>query len=341
MLDFLFKKKSNLACPYCLADTRGSTNSCGNCKKPLPTQYLANYKRLSPFFVQMIGWPNVGKTIYLQVLTLMLMRMTRAWPDYTYAAGTTRTQALIQEMNNFLLGKGLLPEPTVPEDGKQPYVMFLEGMERWGSRMLVTRDCTGESFDTMEIHEDSARYILYAPTVLMLISLWDLENKGEGKSMDMLLNTYIETMIAGGVDLYKDKRSVVVVLTKCDKDTIMERLPQNLVNYLREDPLWSTITSKEAPNQLNGLMMAEYMEKMERVSNSIENWISRDSTGLNLVRLAQRNNITLKFSLVSSIGFDPEKTGNSSIEARAVTREQLSPKRVLDPYLWALELQSR
>ena len=341
MWDFLSKLSAKLTCPSCLTELRGKISSCPSCNETLPPQYLANHMKLPPFFVQMVGWSNVGKTVYLQVLTLMLMRMSKVWPRYTYAAGTDRTQKMVKNMNNVLLGKGLLPLSTQRADEDEPYIMFLEGMERWGSRMLVTRDCRGEVFDDMSISTSSARYLLQAPTALMLLSIWDLENNGDGSSMDMLLNNYIDTLLEKGVNLKKENRSVVVVLTKSDKSGVVERLPPNLVNYLRDDTLWSDITSRESGEQLEALNMARYVEKMARVSDAIRDWISRDASGLNLVRRAENNNITLKFSLVSSIGSDPEAPGEKASEARAITRERLSPKRVLDPYLWALELQSK
>lgn len=45
------------------------------CGQRLPIQYVNNYDEQPPTFVQVLGWTGVGKTVFLQAMTLMLKRM--------------------------------------------------------------------------------------------------------------------------------------------------------------------------------------------------------------------------------------------------------------------------
>jgi hypothetical protein len=73
---------------------------------------------------------------------------------------------------------------------------------------------------------------------------------------------------------------------------------------------------------------------MGRVSDAISEWIQqRDPRGKVFVRLAQSENIEMRFSLISSTGSDVGEDG--------VLPVAMEPRRVLDPYFWALELQSK
>jgi hypothetical protein len=84
---------------------------------------------------------------------------------------------------------------------------------------------------------------------------------------------------------------------------------------------------------MNSLAMAHYLESMGRVSDAICEWIQRhDPHGRVFVRLAQSENIELRFSLISSTGAEVGADGKLPVA--------MEPRRVLDPYFWALELQS-
>lgn len=322
-------KSLRLICPYCLAEVRSwhRLDRCPKCKAELPVQYADDMARHPPFFVQVFGWSQVGKTVFLSALTLMLVKMSKVWPRYTYSAATDASQRKVQEINEYL-AKGKMPELT--QLGPQEvYIMTLWDMERWGSRALVTRDCAGEVFDTMQIPVDQVPYLLNVPTAFMLISLPDLSASG-GRSMEFLMTNYINTLMEHGVNFKKERRKLVVVFTKGD---IIRDLPANLRNYLVSDPLWAAVNSVDPVEQMNAATMQEYMEIMERVSNAIRDWIQRDASGKAFVRLAELRNIETRFSLISSTGAPVGEDGQMPVA--------LSPRRVLDPYFWALELQSR
>jgi len=328
----LFSHHHHLTCPYCLTDIHGRADisQCPKCKADIPVQYVRNYGQHPPFLAQIFGWTGVGKTVFLSALTLMLVKMGNVWPNsgYSCAPATDASQRKVMEINDYL-AKGLLWPPT-PLGPQEAYIMILHGMERWGGRALVLRDCAGEIFDNLRVPVEQAPYLLNAPTSFMLISLPDLPNSA-GRSMDMLLNNYINTLLDHRVDLPRERRKLVVVFTKAD--SIMT-LPANLRDYVVRDPLWAAVAgSNNSTVRLDAAGMAGYLEEMGRVSDAIRDWIQRDAAGKNFVQRAHEHNIELRFCLISSTGSQPGADNTMPVT--------LSPRRVLDPFFWALELQSR
>ncbi len=322
-------KKRRILCPYCLTEVRGGKKieNCPYCESDLPIQYVHGYEDIPPFFAQVFGWSQAGKTVFLSALTLTLINMSKIWPQYAFTAANELSQQKVKEISNYI-AKGYMP-PATDLGPQDVYIMLLHNMERWGSRALVTRDCAGELFDSMQIPVEQVPYLLNAPTTFMLISLPDLQDS-DGRNMTMLLNSYIETLMKSGVDFNKDRRKLVVVFTKAD---LIPNLPLNLRNYLRQDPIWTAISRRGHVEQLDAYRMQAYMEEMERVSNAICDWVSEDASGANFIQLAKNRNIETRYSLISSTGADV--SGNSGM------LQNLAPRRVLDPYFWALELQSR
>ena len=320
--------KDKCACPYCLTDVAFYQSACSKCGVGIYPLYADRYSSHPPFFVQVFGWPRVGKTVFLSALTLVLRKMGKVWPDYSLLPATDAAQTKIVEINRYL-AKGVMPEAT--QRGKSDvYIMILQSTERWGDRMLVTRDCSGEIFDTFQVSTSEAPYLISVPTTLMLVSLLDLRNTDDGKSVDMLMTSYINTLRVNGLDFasssYKERR-LVVVLSKGD---LIDDLPADLRSYLTSDPIWAAL---ETPGKLFN-MDADYMEKyvaaMKTTSDRLSKWLQLEDVGwINFVRLAQQHKMSLRFSLISSTG-GPLGLNNELPTA-------LAPRRVLDPYFWALE----
>ena len=184
-----------ILCPNCLTEIRyrKEVSKCANpkCAKELPAQYIQNYERAAPFFVQLIGWSAVGKTVYLQALTLMLMQMGKIWRNYSFSPLTEQTLGYVQGVREFL-SKGTMPPPTQLAL-QEACIMLLLGMSRWDGRMLVSRDVAGEVFNKLQFPIEYTPYLLHVPTTFLMISLYDLEEFPE-KSMDQLMTSFIETM---------------------------------------------------------------------------------------------------------------------------------------------------
>jgi hypothetical protein len=326
---FLFDK--GLVCPYCLVELRWAKNltRCPSCKVELPLQYVQDYYDHPPFFTQVFGWEQTGKTVFLSAITLMLTNMSKIWPHYAATPATEATQRKIREIRTSLANSGRMPDAT--QLGLQEvYIMLLYSMERWGSRTLVYRDCAGEHFDKWEVPFEQASYLLNAPTSLFMISLSDLASANDGRSMDDLLVNYINTLMKYKADFKRWPRKLVVVLTKGDA---IRDLPANLRAYLLEDPIWAAINSEGTTKPLDATVMQDYMETMSRVSDAIRDWLPQCPGGSAFIQLAKNKNIDLRFSLISSTG--------SGVNADGHLVMGLEPRRVLDPYFWTLELQSQ
>jgi hypothetical protein len=291
--------------------------------------YTDEYQNRPPFFVQVFGWSRVGKTVFLYALTLILRKMGKVWPDYTFSPATTVAADKLRDIIKYE-ANGVMPQLTQPgEDGL--YIMILQNMPRWGNRALVTRDCAGELIDNFKVPVDQVPYLLHAPTTMMFVSLPDMRARQDGKSVDMLVTSYINTLRSNNVDFRREHRKLVVVLTKGD---LLDDLPANLRNYLTSDPIWATINSPGVAFRLDSVETAKYLEKMARVSDAIRDWLlDGDAAWINFVNLARNRNIDLRFSVISSTG-GPVGPNNTLPTA-------LAPHRVLDPYFWALEFQSQ
>jgi hypothetical protein len=166
----------------------------------------------------------------------------------------------------------------------------------------------------------------------MFISLEDLKDSG-GYTMDTLMTNYLNALATHGARLDLEYRKVIVVLTKTD--LFWDRLPGDLLDYIKEDPVWTACREEGKPPRWYSLAeMEDYLEEMTRISQSIEEWICRLAAGRMFVTLARDRNIEIQFSLVSSTGAAPRTQDN-------VLPTSWEPSRVLDPLLWALELDSR
>jgi hypothetical protein len=319
-----------LICPFCLIEIRslGRVAVCPECHQALPPVYIHDYATTKPFFTQVFGWSQVGKTVYLQALTLVLERMPNLWPGYAASPATDLSQQLVRDIRTYL-ERGIMPQATQVGE-TAVYIMQLYNMARWGNRTLVTRDFAGEIFDTMTISVEDVPYLPYAPTTLMMIGPdGDVSNQG-GRTMEMLLNNYINTLLLHSVDFNRSPRAIVAVLTKAD--TIGD-LPPDLRSYLISDPICAALTNPNNAPLLDDAAMENYLATMTQVSDRIQAWVyDRSAYGKNFIRTAEQRKITLRFALISSTG--------TAVPAGQQMSEQLAPRRVLDPYFWALEFQS-
>jgi hypothetical protein len=319
-----------LKCPFCLLEISDPKppDQCARCQEPLPKLYIEGYQKRSPFFVQVLGWSRVGKTVYLYALTLLLRKMGKVWPRYTLTPATKMAADKLREIIKYET-TGVMPNATQPGENSL-YIMLLHNMQRWGNRALVTRDCAGELIEDFLIPIDQIPYLFHAPTTLMLISLADLYSSQDGKSADMLMFSYINTLKDKNVDFRRQRRRVVVVLSKGD---LIEDLPANLRDYLMSDPIWATLNTSGATFRLDTAETTKYLHKMTQISDEIKDWLQNgDAAWTNFVNLAHEWNIDLRFSVISSTG-GPVGENNTLPNA-------LAPHRVLDPYFWALEFQS-
>lgn len=330
----LFKKKDRIICPRCLQETKAdikkpSDTPCENCKYVIPHDFLRDYETVKPLYIQLFGWSQVGKTTYLDVLRLHLYNMSNFWSN-SFAEPTTELdfrhrQILMNERN---AGKPPGMTPKKDRDQTEVYIMKLNNMERWGSRFLVMMDHAGELFQDFSVPVDEIPFLKGTPTAIMLISLKDLTE--QGRTFDEPMTVYINALQRYGVNFAKERRRLIVVLAKAD---LIPDLPSNLNEYFQSDELGSILPPDGAKIPLEGIALAEYLERMQRVSQATADWIDdRVQGGRAGMLMLKHKNIDTRFVVMSALGQD--LTGATGLV-------RLAPRRTLDPFFWALEFQSR
>jgi hypothetical protein len=256
------------------------------------------------------------------------MKLSLVWrATYEYSAQTDPTLVYTRNVKDFM-NAGTMPKAT-QLDLQDAYIMQLIGMERWGNRTLVMRDVAGEYFNKLHIPIKHTPYLIHVPTTIMLFSLHDL--KESTFTMDELMNGYIQTLLLHDRNFQQTPRTIIVVLSKAD--LLLSELPANLKDYLLADPFSGILQSQSVDWQMGNAEMTSYMQKLNAVSGEIKDWIDKDSFGHTMIMRASHNNIHLKFSIVSSTGSPVPDDKKMKVDIR--------PIRILDPFFWILDLQSR
>lgn len=326
--DFLLKKRG-IVCPYDMSPNnyRGENPKCPKCGQAYPPIYLKDFSNALPFFMQLTGTMQVGKTVYLQSLTMMLKRLNRNMADYFSQGLTDETNEFLADVKTFEM-EGALPMRSQLELAT-PYIMELFGLNRWGSRTLVMRDIAGEAFNQMDFRIEYMPYFLNVPTTIMMFSPADLQKNGT-IPMDVLMSGFINTMERNHFDYQKNKRLIIVALTKADKlydSSLPNALPQELIDYLEDDPLRTEVN-------MDNPALEKYIRKMGQISEVIKGYVdAKLQGGRDFIRQAKMRKIQLVFTVVSSTGGDPRPHDNKLTF--------VDPKRVLDPLFFALDFQSK
>ncbi|MDP9120426.1 MAG: hypothetical protein M3O15_03515 [Acidobacteriota bacterium] len=330
---------NGIPCPFCLAKDSVAAEDllCAACGERAPVEYLRHQDRLVLTAIQACGWPGHGKSSFLAALTLVLTRMGMVWPGCFYSALTEHSQRKLRELNTCLRIGGL---PPATGAAGEAVLLRLEHAGPWGSRLIVYRDGPGEVFDRFEVDVDELPLLHRTPAPFLLLSPNDLQGVAAGRSMEMLMGSLVSALGRAGIDPELGRRCAVVVLTKADA---VAGLPAFVRSYLTADRLWTAVSragngapgtaqsSRSEPLELPGTVA--YREQMVGVSEALRAWIENDPAGRNLVRTADDFGIALRFSAVSA-------TGSQAAENGYLTAPW-HPRRVIDPLLWALELEPR
>ncbi|MCO5187078.1 MAG: hypothetical protein M9928_11055 [Anaerolineae bacterium] len=331
----LFVQNEYIDCPRCLLEIaiaqrdKGPNKvvTCSECDFKIPPEYINRFRDAYPVFIQLFGWSAVGKTTFLDVLRLMLY-MHPIWPRFTCDPITRldfdHKAILLHQRRN-----GHKPDSTQARDRDQnmPYIMILNDMDRWQSRFLIMMDHAGEQFQRFTVPEGEIPFLQHCPTTIMLYSLNDRE---PGKQIEDLMITYTTSLTRYGVDFSKTPRKLVMVLAKGDTVT---QLPPNIMNYLNSDDTWTQLEQLQTPIQLQDRNLSAYIEVMGRVSDALKEWFINNVPGTQQFNtIAERNGIEVRYAIISAQGQEIDENMGAA---------QIRPKRVLDPFFWALEFQSK
>ena len=296
-----------IVCPRCLekmwVDARHPKDTlCKRCRFLVPPDFIRDYAAVPSTYVQLFGWSQHGKTVYLNMLRLHLHYISHIWSG---SSTELTTKDDYEYMHRLIvdLNAGNVPKLNDKRALSQSEVsiMKLNNLERWDSRFLVIMDHAGEMFQDFNVRMfNEMPYLRKASTAIMLISLADLA-KGEHR-FDDPIRIYINALERRGINFAKKRRRLIIVLSKAD---LITDLPPSLTEYLQSDDLGSILPPSSARISLAGARLHDYLERMQRVDAVIREWLdARVDGGRNGLLMLNKHNLDVRFTLVSSTGQD-------------------------------------
>ncbi len=295
--------------------------------------------------VEIFAMPGHGRTSFLWAMLFQLRQLSRAWPSYLcWPLDESTGKSLLDIHERLRLGQ--LPERSVSDGGSERrYALHLRNMNPWGERYFIVCDTPDPVFTASRFDADSNRRpIDWNRPALWLLSLSDLDET-RGRFLDLSLDELVRARRASGESAREYPFRLILVLTK--GDTVTD-LPPELRCFLREDPLAKALAS--GPDRLfraddgidlspppdgpdsypEGDPLNAYFSARRRIDEATRDWLSSNSAGRALLGRAQDLNVEIRFSVVSA-------TGSGLISGQRLATAW-SPRRVLDPYFWSLEL---
>ncbi len=308
-------------CPYCLAvdaepvlmgQSRRHYYACRECETRIPQEYIDSGdtpREVMP----VVGLRGHGKSVYLAVLYHELNELARLWTGfYAFAMDAPSLDAVKDNLARLKAGE--LPGAT-PASFPTPTIIRLSNIPFWGERVFLFYDTGGEAFGTAESMVRDAGFFHRAQTVCLLLSLDDFDC--DPMKMYDLLSIYVQGASELGADTRR--QNLVVVLSKGD------RLKPRLGRY---PEVWDYLVTGTLDRCLE---LSSYLDRMEKISYSIADFIA-GLGAIQFLNLARDRFRSTEFCLVSALGAQP---GNGRLQV------QISPKRVIDPLLWALQKSGR
>jgi hypothetical protein len=286
--------------------------------------------------LEFVSTAQHGKTSFLWALSYMARNLSLFWPKYACWPQDAAMDASFQAMLAAVKDREL-PGETLTSTRMG---LTLRDMARWGERRLFVEDDHDPVFSGAEGIATDSRKVNWGVPICWLLSLPDL-GENEAQFVDLQLDKLIRERLRSARSFEAEPLRLVIALTKADR---IPDLPPELRDYLKVDPLAAVV---EAVSRFeNGgeeperpvLLFDErsvhlYLETLTTVHQKVASWLATTLPGGLLVRRADAHQINLRFCLVSATGSDLRSNGHLAIPWR--------PRRVLDPFFWALELGCR
>lgn len=279
--------------------------------------------------IEVFSQPGHGKTSYLWALLFMLRKLSLVWPDYLCWSQDEPTTLALRAVQEALIA-GRLPAPA---GDAARYSLALQRLDRWGRRPLIVWDRRDPVFSPGEADASSGEAPAWGAPALWLISLPDLDATEE-QLIDLRFEELMRARMAAGRSSGRDPLKLIVALTKADA---IADLPAALRRYLKEDRLGESQGAASpaavAPTSIPESLSAQhYLATLWRVDAEIRTWLQQRAAGQMLLRRAAEYHVDPRFAIVSAIG--------SGIAGGKSNLLSWSPRRVLDPLFWALELDT-
>ncbi len=319
---------ARVICPFCLKphNFEASSLTCEtHSEEMVPNIYVKDYNKVPPLWLVTVGFSRHGKTTYLAALAMMLENISKVWNQVYYRPLDQYTFEAIRQMRREAI-HGELPPKTAREKSR-PLLFNVYDLPESGSRCLVMYDVAGEVYNSLSEVEHYVPFLKQVSTTWFLVSLTDLKEDVEGKKLPDLFHSYLTGMENLRIDL--KGRNLIVVYTK--GDTLLSK---EFREYLMEDPFQGVTLPEAEIMDSESFSFQNYIEKMKRVSTIFEEYTRKKVEGGSaFISMVKASGMNLVFSVTSALGQDPTTPDRLSVNARRY--------RVLDPFLWAITLESR
>ena len=301
---------------------------------------------IPPSSLEVFALPGHGRTSFLWAMLFTLRQLSRVWPGYLcwpLDAESGRSLVDIHQQ----LRDGHLPEPWSAQSVSRRYALHLRNMNPWGERFFVVWDRPDPAFSS-ERQSDTAQMgtVDWNRPALWLLSLADLDDV-PGRFLDLTLDNLIRVRHGSGEVAREHPLRLILVFTKADS---IPDLPTVLRAYLKEDPLAKALATAsgglfkahdeidlypiaaapEMGSYPQGDPLGKYLESCTSIDKVARDWMNSNSAGRALLSRATDLGIDLRFSMVSATG--------SGLASNGHLATAWSPRRILDPYFWSLEL---
>lgn len=320
-------------------------------KCPTPTDGVGPPEKESPVVessspsVEIFAMPGHGRTSFLWATLFMLRQLARVWPGYLcWPLDESTGRSLLDIHERLRLGQ--LPERSASNGFvAHRHALHLRNMNPWGERYFTVWDASDPVFAPGHLAADSrSRPIDWNSPAWWLLSLSDLDDT-RARFLDLSLDELVRARHASGEAAREYSFRLIVVLTKGDA---MTDLPPELRCFLREDPLAKALAAghsglfraddaidlsppqREAGSYPEGDPLNAYFSSRRMIDEMTREWLSSNSAGRALLGRLQDLEVDFRFSVVSA-------TGSGFVSGQRLATAW-SPRRVLDPYFWSLEL---
>ena len=312
-------KPITILCPFCLRDIPPGSKVCTfkDCEKDIPPMYLKKCNPKSLTVLSTVGFGGHGKTVYLAALLHALDQVSNFWKGFYRQALNMHSVATIRN-NIQSLSMGRLPDFT-QKNFPEPSIHRLAKIPQFNEQTLLIYDTSGESFESDQDIENFAGFIRRSHVAWFILSPGDLkaEEKDDKEQladrMFRLLNIYTLGMAA--LDGMTQNQHLVIVYTKGDT------LNEWLTDYPK---IWEYINTSELQVKWD---MSSYLNGLKSLSNQLRGFTRDVLEAQNFINLATEQFASVEFCIVSALGSAPVN-GKLSVK--------MSPRRVLDPLLWAI-----
>jgi energy-coupling factor transporter ATP-binding protein EcfA2 len=311
-------------CPKCLKVIENEEDHA-NCELSLHAESLSKSK---PTWIALTGFTGHGKTTLLESMLELLKRMPSRLPKFAMTGTDIYTQGQLLR-----IPRGTLPEATE----ELPVPLLLDcfdmpsaGLQRLERRSLYLFDTPGEHFDlslgsaienlTTVFEQAACPWLLYT-----------LSREQDASTKHRPLGELLGSVITR----FREKRlsvkgkTFIIVYTKASD--LLEDFPPEIQDYLMNDPFFGPDAMR--CGTLRDFDLADYMRQASKISALLKELTGKYANGGSaLLRLAEDNEIELKFCITESIG---HHVGDGNLH------DDRSPRRVLDPLFWTIYLSSQ